>query len=118
MNRPRPWSRILKWSDEVRRPHIQRLAPCPAQGEEADAASAGPEVRRRPFDDLSPDAWNPDPSLRTAALLAHGLGMADGLDWIDRHSIGRVASPAAGVEQALRLDDLLSETQVRAIMGV
>ena len=58
------------------------------------------------------------PSLRTAALLAHGLGMADGLDWIDRHSIGRAASPAAGVEHALRLDDLLGETQVRAIMSV
>ena len=58
------------------------------------------------------------PSLRTAALLAHGFGMADGLDWIDRHSIGRAASPAAGVEHALRLDDLLSETQVRAIMSV
>jgi transcriptional regulator with XRE-family HTH domain len=58
------------------------------------------------------------PSLRTAALLAHGLGMADGLDWIDRHSLGWAASPAAGVEHALRLDDLLSETQVRAIMNV
>jgi transcriptional regulator with XRE-family HTH domain len=58
------------------------------------------------------------PSLRTAALLTHGLGMADGLDWIDRHSVGRAASPAAGVEHALRLDDFLSETQVRAIMDV
>ncbi len=58
------------------------------------------------------------PSLRTAALLAHGLGMADGLDWIGRHSLGRAASPVAGVEHALRLDDLLSETQVRAIMNV
>jgi transcriptional regulator with XRE-family HTH domain len=58
------------------------------------------------------------PSLRTAALLTHGLGMADGLDWIDRHSVGRAASPAAGLEHALRLDDFLSETQVRAIMDV
>src|SRR5450759_3675941 len=58
------------------------------------------------------------PSLRTAALLARGLGMAEGLDWPDRHSLGRAASPAAGVEHALRLDDLLGETQVHAIMRV
>ena len=58
------------------------------------------------------------PSLHTAALLAHGLGMTDGLDWLDGKSLGRTASPAARVEHALRLDDFLSETQVRAIMNV
>src|SRR5665811_2144251 len=58
------------------------------------------------------------PSLRTAALLARGLGMAEGLDWPDRQSLGETASPAARVEHALRLDDLLSETQVRELMNV
>ena len=58
------------------------------------------------------------PSLHTAALLAHGLGIADGLDWIDRLSVGRAASPTARVEHALRLDVLLGETEVRAIMTV
>ena len=31
------------------------------------------------------------PSLHTAALLAHGLGMTDGLDWLDGKSLGRTA---------------------------
>src|SRR5450759_5317652 len=58
------------------------------------------------------------PSLRTAGLLAHGLGMAEGLDWLDRQGLGETASPAARVEHALRLDELLSETQVRELMTV
>ena len=57
------------------------------------------------------------PSLRTAGLLAHGLGMAEGLDWPDRQTLGETASPAARVEHALRLDELLSETQVRELMN-
>jgi len=58
------------------------------------------------------------PSLRTANLLAHGLGVAVGLDGRDRHGLGSTELPAARVEYALRLDDVLSETQVRHIMKV
>jgi len=58
------------------------------------------------------------PSLRTANLLAHGLGMAVGLDRLDRQGLGSPEFPAARVEYALRLDDVLSEAQVRHIMKV
>jgi transcriptional regulator with XRE-family HTH domain len=58
------------------------------------------------------------PSLRTAALLARGLGMEDSLGWLDRQTLGRAACPASRVEHALRLDDLLGEAQVREIMNV
>jgi transcriptional regulator with XRE-family HTH domain len=58
------------------------------------------------------------PSLRTATLLARGLGMAIGLGWLDDQRLGRTGSPAAGVEYALRSDDLLSETDVGEIMNV
>ena len=47
------------------------------------------------------------PSLRTATLLARGLGMAKGLAWLDDQSLGRTGAPAARVEYALRSDDLL-----------
>jgi len=58
------------------------------------------------------------PSLRTAALLVRGLGMASGLGWLDDQRLGRTGSPAAGVESALRSDELLNETQVRQLMNV
>ena len=58
------------------------------------------------------------PSLRTVNRLAHSLGMADGLEGLDRQGFGITESPAARVEHALRLDDLLSEPQVRKIMNV
>jgi transcriptional regulator with XRE-family HTH domain len=58
------------------------------------------------------------PSLRTATRLAYGLGIADGLDWLGPRSLGGTASPAARVEHALRLDDLLSETEDGKIMNV
>lgn len=58
------------------------------------------------------------PSLRTANLLAHSLGMPDRLDGLDRHGLSSTESPAARVEYALRLDGLLSEAQVRGIMNV
>jgi transcriptional regulator with XRE-family HTH domain len=58
------------------------------------------------------------PSLRTATLLARGLGMAKGLAWLDDQSLGRTGAPAARVEYALRSDDLLSETEVGKIMNV
>jgi transcriptional regulator with XRE-family HTH domain len=58
------------------------------------------------------------PSLRTAALLVRGLGTAIGLGWLDDQRLGRTGSPAAGVEYALRSDDLLSETEVGEIMNV
>jgi transcriptional regulator with XRE-family HTH domain len=51
------------------------------------------------------------PSLRTANLLAHALGVAVGV------GAGSPGSPTARVEHALRLDDLLSEHQVREIMN-
>lgn len=58
------------------------------------------------------------PSLRTANRLARSLGMPDGLDGLDHRSHGNTRSPVARVEYALRLDDLLNETQVREIMNV
>jgi transcriptional regulator with XRE-family HTH domain len=58
------------------------------------------------------------PSLRTANRLAHSLGMADGLDGLDRRSHGNTRSPVARVEYALRLDELLSDAQVREIMNL
>lgn len=58
------------------------------------------------------------PSLRTANLLAYSLGITAGLDGVERQGLGSTASPAARVEYALRLDDLLSERQVREIMNV
>lgn len=58
------------------------------------------------------------PSLRTANLLARSLGMPDGLAGLDRQGPERAQSPAARVEYALRLDDDLSDAQVRSIMNV
>lgn len=57
------------------------------------------------------------PSLRTATMLAHGLGMAQ-LGGLQDHNLGRRGSPTASVEYALRSDDLLNETGVREIMNV
>jgi transcriptional regulator with XRE-family HTH domain len=56
------------------------------------------------------------PSLRTATLLARGLGLPQDPGWLDGQSFGRSDSPAARVEHALRSDDLLVEMQVRAIL--
>jgi transcriptional regulator with XRE-family HTH domain len=58
------------------------------------------------------------PSLRTANPLAHSLGMPDGPDGIHRQGSWSSESPAARVERALRLDDLLDESQVRDVMNV
>jgi transcriptional regulator with XRE-family HTH domain len=57
------------------------------------------------------------PSLRTAAMLAHGLGTARLGGLPDRNLTGS-GSPTARVEYALRSDDLLDETRVRKIMNV
>lgn len=57
------------------------------------------------------------PSLRTAAMLAHGLGMAR-LGGLPDRNLGGSGSPTARVEYALRSDDLLDETRVRKIMNV
>ena len=61
---------------------------------------------------------NRTPSLRTADRLARALGMGAGLDDADRQGLPRTESPLARVEHALRLDDLLSEAQVRQVMHV
>lgn len=58
------------------------------------------------------------PSLRTATLLARGLGMPQDLGILDDHSFAGSGSPAARVEYALRSDDLLSEAEVHEIMNV
>jgi transcriptional regulator with XRE-family HTH domain len=58
------------------------------------------------------------PSLRTANLLARSLGMGEGLDGMYRLGPGSAGTPAARVEYALRLDDLLAEPQIRHIMNV
>lgn len=58
------------------------------------------------------------PSLRTATLLAHGLGMPQDHDKLDDQSFGRSDSPTARVEYALRSDDQLREADVREIMDV
>jgi transcriptional regulator with XRE-family HTH domain len=58
------------------------------------------------------------PSLHTATLLAHGLGMPQDFGRLDDQSYGRNGSPAALVEYALRSDDLLREAEVREIMNV
>ena len=58
------------------------------------------------------------PSLRTAALLARGLGLSGGLDWLEPRSRDETPFSPARVEHALRLDHGLSEAQVREIMRV
>jgi transcriptional regulator with XRE-family HTH domain len=58
------------------------------------------------------------PSLRTATLLAHALGVPPDFGRLDDQSFGRSGSPAARVEYALRSDDLLSEARIREIMNV
>jgi transcriptional regulator with XRE-family HTH domain len=58
------------------------------------------------------------PSLRTANLLARSLGVPVGPDGVGRAGLGSDEPPAARVEYALRLDDRLSEAQVREIMNV
>lgn len=58
------------------------------------------------------------PSLRTATLLARGLDVPVGGATFDGRTSGRASSRAAGVEYALRSDELLSEVQVREIMHV
>lgn len=58
------------------------------------------------------------PSWSTANRLVRSLGIADGPAGIYRQGPGDAESPAARVEYALRLDDLLSESQVRDIMNV
>jgi transcriptional regulator with XRE-family HTH domain len=58
------------------------------------------------------------PSLRTATLLAHGLGMPQDHGKLAEQSFGRSGSPTARVEYALRSDDRLREADVREIMDV
>lgn len=58
------------------------------------------------------------PSWSTADRLVRSLGIAEGPAEIHRHGPGSTESPAARVEHALRLDDLLGESQVRDIMNV
>jgi transcriptional regulator with XRE-family HTH domain len=58
------------------------------------------------------------PSWSTADRLVRSLGFADVPDGVYRLDSGRTASPTARVEYALRLDETLSETQVREIMNV
>ena len=59
---------------------------------------------------------NRTPSLRTVDRLARSLGMGARLDNAHRQGARRYESPPARVEHALRLDDLLSEAQVRQVM--
>src|SRR5664280_1148738 len=61
---------------------------------------------------------NRTPSLRTATLLARGLGFPQDLGWLDGQSFGRSDTPAARVEYALRSDGLLTEAAVGRIMKV
>ncbi|MEO5885320.1 MAG: helix-turn-helix transcriptional regulator [Candidatus Limnocylindrales bacterium] len=58
------------------------------------------------------------PSLRTAAMLARGLGVPDASAPHDDLRFGSRSSPAAGVEYALRSDDSLTDAQVREVMLV
>jgi transcriptional regulator with XRE-family HTH domain len=58
------------------------------------------------------------PSLRTAAMLARGLGMAQELGRLQTQVGGKGGSAAARVEYALRSDDLLDNSEVRRIMNV
>jgi transcriptional regulator with XRE-family HTH domain len=58
------------------------------------------------------------PSLRTATLLARGLGFPQDPGWLEGQSFGRSDSPAARVEYALRSDGLLTEAAVGGIMKV
>jgi transcriptional regulator with XRE-family HTH domain len=58
------------------------------------------------------------PSLRTAELLARGLGMTGDLGGLEDQRLGAATSPTARVEYALRSDDLLDERDVRAVMDV
>jgi transcriptional regulator with XRE-family HTH domain len=57
------------------------------------------------------------PSLRTAAMLARGLGWPDELGNYDDRFLG-ASSPTARVEYALRSDELLDERGVRSIMDM
>jgi transcriptional regulator with XRE-family HTH domain len=57
------------------------------------------------------------PSLRTATLLARGLGLAGELDWLEPRSHETALAPAR-VEHALRLDQVLTDAQVREVMLV
>jgi transcriptional regulator with XRE-family HTH domain len=58
------------------------------------------------------------PSLRTATLLARGLGLTGGRDWLEPRSHDETARAPARVEHALRLDQVLTEAQVREVMLV
>jgi transcriptional regulator with XRE-family HTH domain len=58
------------------------------------------------------------PSWTTANRLVRSLGIAEGPAGISHQGPGNTENPAARVEHALRLDDLLSESQVRDIMNV
>lgn len=58
------------------------------------------------------------PSLLTATRLVNGLGLPQDLGRLDDQSLGRIRSPMARVEYALRSDDLLREAEVREIMNV
>lgn len=57
------------------------------------------------------------PSLRTAAMLARGLGLPDHFGRQDR-LLGAGSSPTARVEYALRSDEALDEPWVRRIMDM
>ena len=58
------------------------------------------------------------PSLRTATLLARGLGLPQDPGRPDGQSFGRSDSPAARVEYALRSDGQLTEAAVGRVMNV
>ena len=58
------------------------------------------------------------PSLRTAELLARGLGWAGDSRGFEGQSLGTGPSPMARVEYALRSDDVLDERDVHSVMDV
>jgi transcriptional regulator with XRE-family HTH domain len=58
------------------------------------------------------------PSWSTANQLVRSLGIADGPAGIYRQGHASTENPAARVEYALRLDDLLDESEVRDVMNV
>lgn len=58
------------------------------------------------------------PSLRTAALLAGGLGLPEDIGRHDARYFPPSFSSTARVEYALRSDELLDDRQVRAIMDI
>jgi transcriptional regulator with XRE-family HTH domain len=58
------------------------------------------------------------PTLRTAELLARGLGLTGDPGGLEDQRLGSGSSPTARVEYALRSDDLLDDRDVRSVMNV